>query len=84
MLKNKDHNAEQLRLELAQIVGKENVVTDQSEIDCQGVDVWWMTRYRMFRGDKFPQPLAIVFPENRRQVVALMKFCNRYGIPMVR
>jgi len=83
MLKNKDHNAEQLRLELAQIVGKENVVTDQSEIDCQGVDVWWMTRYRMFRGDKFPQPLAIVFPENRRQVVALMKFCNRYGIPMV-
>jgi len=56
MAKKEDQRAEKLRQELAQIVGPGNVVSDQSEIDCQSVDVWWMTRYRMFRGDKFPQP----------------------------
>jgi len=83
MAKKEDQRAEKLRQELAQIVGPGNVVSDQSEIDCQSVDVWWMTRYRMFRGDKFPQPLAIVFPENKKQVVKLVKFCNLHKIPMV-
>ena len=83
MRKEEDPRAESLRHELKKIVGAQNVVSDQSEIDCQGVDVWWITRYRMFRGDDFPQPLAIVFPENKEQVAALVKFCNLHKIPMV-
>ena len=82
-MRKKDHSAESLRDDLKKIVGPDNVVADQSEIDCQGVDVWWITRYRMFRGDDFPQPLAIVFPEDKGQVAALVKFCNLHKIPVV-
>ena len=68
MRKEEDARAESLRNELKKIVGAPNVVSDQSEIDCQGVDVWWITRYRMFRGDDFPQPLAIVFLRTRNRL----------------
>jgi len=70
--------------ELKKIFGEEDVVTDQSEIDCQKVDVWWFTRYRMFQSCKdLPQPLAIVFPRNKEQLVSFMKYCNTNKIPVV-
>ena len=83
MVKRETGNTASLRSELRRIVGPQNVVTDQSEIECQRVDVWWITRYHMFRGDRFPQPLAIVFPEDKEQVVELVKFCNIRQIPIV-
>ena len=83
MQKKVDHCVESLRYELEKIVGAQNVISDQSEIDCQTVDVWWITRYRMFRGNDLPQPLAIVFPENKEQIVELVKFCNIRKIPII-
>ena len=68
---------------LKKIVGVNNLVLDNSEADCQMVDVWWITRYRMFSGNDFLKPLAIVFPENIEQIVSIVKLCNTHKIPIV-
>ena len=74
---------ESMKNELKEIFGRENVIYDQSEIDCQKVDVWWITRYRMFQGKDLPQPFVIVFPENKEQIIELVKLCNLYKIPII-
>jgi alkyldihydroxyacetonephosphate synthase len=68
---------------LEKIVGTRNVITDKSETDCQAVDVWWITRFLMYRGKNTPQPIAIVFPDNKEQIVSIVKFCNLNKIPIV-
>jgi hypothetical protein len=70
VLKKTNYKVELLKHELGDIVGKENVVVDQSERDCQSVDVWWITRYCMFKGNKFPRPDVIVFPEDKEQIIS--------------
>jgi alkyldihydroxyacetonephosphate synthase len=83
VLKKINYKVELLKHELGDIVGKENVVVDQSERDCQSVDVWWITRYCMFKGNKFPRPDAIVFPEDKEQVVKIIKYCNEHNLPVI-
>lgn len=75
---------EQLILhELEEIVGADNVITDGTEKNCQSIDVWWITRYSKFNDVEFPQPLAIVFPENKKQVSDVVKLCCYYKIPVI-
>ena len=58
-----DFTIEMLHYELGAIVGPENVITDQTEMDAQALDVWWVTRFWLFSEFDFPKPFAIVFPE---------------------
>jgi len=83
MQEKTDYLKKFLQHELEEIVGAEYVVTDQAEIDCQSVDVWWATRYWFFKGADLPQPSAIVFPENKQEVVRLVKFCSEHKVPFV-
>jgi len=83
MQEKTDYLKKFLQHELEEIVGAEYVVTDQAEIDCQSIDVWWVTRYRFFKGTDFPQPSAIVFPGNKQEVVRLVKFCSKHKVPFV-
>lgn len=83
MQKLDEKNKELLINDLIKIFGSENVITDQSEIECQKVDVWWITRYRMFHGKDFPEPVAIVFPENKEQIIELVKYCNFHKLPII-
>lgn len=78
-----DFTGEMLTYELGSIVGPENVITDQAEMDAQSLDVWWVTRFWLFSGFDFPKPSAIVFVENKEQVVKLIKFCNEHKIPFI-
>jgi len=72
-----------MKNELIRIFGSENVVYEKSELDCHKVDVWWVTRYMMFENKEFTKPLVIVFPENKDQIVELLKFCNQHKIPVI-
>jgi alkyldihydroxyacetonephosphate synthase len=71
------------RYELESIVGRENVVTDEAEIEAQSIDVWWVTRFWKFSELDFPRPFAIVFPESTAQVVRIVEFCNEHKVPLV-
>jgi alkyldihydroxyacetonephosphate synthase len=82
MQKIEEKYPESLKSKLENIFGAENVITDQSEMDCQKVDVWWITRYRMFQGKDIPQPYAIVFPENKEQIIELVNYCNIHKLPI--
>jgi len=83
MQEKTDYLKKFLKYELEEIVGADHVVTDQSEIDCQSIDVWWVTRYWFFKGTGLPQPFAIVFPGNREEIVRLVKLCNEHKVPFV-
>ena len=67
-----DFLPEAFRKELVAILGSENVITDKSEIDCSTVDVWWITRYCMFQGNEFPQVSAVVYPESKESIIAVV------------
>jgi len=69
--------------ELEEIVGAKHVITDQSEIDSQSIDVWWVTRYCFFKSKDFPQPLAVVFPGDKKEIVKLVKFCNEHKLALI-
>ncbi len=81
--KNTSFTAEIQRYELETIVGKDNVITDEAEIDAQSLDVWWVTRFWKFSDMDFPKPFAIVFPENTSQVVRIVEFCNDHRLPLI-
>jgi alkyldihydroxyacetonephosphate synthase len=71
------------RYELESMVGQENVITDEAEIDAQSLDVWWVTRFWKFSDPDFPRPCAIVFPLNTGHVIRIVEFCNEHRIPLI-
>jgi alkyldihydroxyacetonephosphate synthase len=75
--------SEMQKYELERLVGPENVLTDEAEIDAQALDVWWVTRFWRFTGLDYPRPSAIVFPESTQQVVQLVQFCNEHKTPLI-
>jgi alkyldihydroxyacetonephosphate synthase len=74
---------EMQKYELETIVGKENVITDEAEMEAQSLDVWWVTRFWKFSDLDFPRPSAIVFPENTAQVIRIVEFCNDHKMPLI-
>lgn len=78
-----DLKTELLRYELERIVGQEQVVTDEAEIEAQSLDVWWVTRFWKFSEYEFPRPLAIVFPRSTGEVVKIVQFGNEHRIPLI-
>lgn len=74
---------ELLCYELERIVGAEQVITDEAEIEAQSLDVWWVTRFWKFSGRGYPRPLAIVFPGSTREVSRIVQFCNEHRLPLI-
>ena len=60
--------------DLIDLLPKGCVVTDPRELKPFETDAF--TAYRRM-------PLAVVLPENTKQVAAVMKYCHRYGVPIV-
>jgi alkyldihydroxyacetonephosphate synthase len=83
MEKNRDFLTEIQRYQLERAVGRENVITDEAEIDAQSLDVWWVTRFWKFNLPDFPRPCAIVFPENTSQVIKIVELCNEHRMPLI-
>lgn len=72
-----------LECELADIVGRENLLTDKDELLFYGVDVMWIPRMYIDRGLEPPIPDFVVLPKNAEQVSRVIKLANRYKIPVV-
>jgi alkyldihydroxyacetonephosphate synthase len=75
--------SEMQKYELERIVGPENILTDEAEIEAQALDVWWVTRFWKFTGFDYPRPSAIVFPQDTRQVVQMVEFGNEHRTPLI-
>jgi glycolate oxidase len=67
-------NWQSIAREFAQVVGKEGVVQRKEELlvyECDG-----LTSYRQ-------RPALVVLPRTTEQVSALVKICDRYGVPFI-
>lgn len=72
-----------LACELADLVGKEYVLTDPDELLFYGVDVMWIPRMYIDRGLTPPIPDFVVLPETAQQVSGIIKLANRYRVPVI-
>ncbi len=74
---------EMLRFELADIVGREWVLTDESDRVIYGVDTFWLPRMWIDRGLTPPIPDLVVLPGTVEQVAAIVQLANLYRIPLI-
>ena len=72
-----------LATELADIVGREQVLTDPVDRLCYGVDVFWVPRLLIDRGETPPTPELVVLPGTGTEVAAVVQLANRYHVPVV-
>ncbi len=72
-----------LENELVDIVGRDYVLTDESEILFYAIDVMWIPRMYIDRGLEPPLPDFVVLPENAEQISKIVKLANQYRIPIV-
>jgi alkyldihydroxyacetonephosphate synthase len=72
-----------LKNELVDIVGKEYVLDDKSELLFYAVDVMWIPRMYIDRGLEPPLPDFVVLPKTAQEVSKVIKLANQYRIPVV-
>lgn len=69
--------------ELSSIVGSEYVITPEADRTIYGVDVYWVPRLMIDRGQLPPLPDVIVQPATAEEVSAVLKVANIYHIPVI-
>jgi len=74
---------EMVQFELADIVGREWVLTDESDRMVYGVDTFWLPRMWIDRGLTPPIPDLVVLPGTVEQVAAIVRLANIYRIPLI-
>jgi alkyldihydroxyacetonephosphate synthase len=72
-----------LEHELVDIVGRENVLTDESDLVFYGVDIMWVPRMYIDRGLVPPMPDFVVLPGSVEEVSRVAKLANQYRIPLI-
>lgn len=72
-----------LECELADIVGRDYLLTDKDELLFYGIDVMWIPRLYIDRGLEPPIPDFVVLPETAEQVSKIIKLANRYRVPVI-
>jgi len=72
-----------LATELADIAGRDHVLTDATDRLFYGVDVFWVTRLLIDRGETPPTPDVVVLPGTPAEVAAIVRLANRYRVPVV-
>ncbi len=74
---------EQVRSELEEIVGQENISTRETDKLVYSTDWSWMPQMWLDRGEKLVTPDYIVHPTTTEEVSEIMLIANKYGIPVV-
>ena len=69
--------------ELASIVGKEYVLTDEADRVIYGVDYFWVPRMLIDRGQVPPLPDFVVLPGTVEELSAVVRLANIQKIPLV-
>ena len=65
-------NTDRMRHELGEIVGPSNILTSRAERTVYSYDA------SVFRGR---DPMAVVFPDDARQIAAIVRWCNHHNMP---
>ncbi len=72
-----------LESELADIVGWDHVLTDPADRTPYGVDIFWLPRMYIDRGELPPLPDVVVLPGTVEELARIVKLANVYRIPLV-
>jgi len=72
-----------LETELVDLVGRDFVLTDESDRLVYGVDNFWVPRMVVDRGHMPPLPDFVVLPGTVEQVAAVVKLANVYRLPLI-
>ncbi len=72
-----------IETELADIVGWDHVLTDETDRTIYGVDYFWVPRMVVDRGQVPPIPDVVVLPGTVEEVSAVVKLANVYHIPVI-
>ncbi len=72
-----------IETELADIVGREWILIDESDRLIYGVDNFWVPRMMVDRHQVPPLPDFVVLPESVEQVAKIVKLANVYRIPVI-
>jgi alkyldihydroxyacetonephosphate synthase len=75
--------AKYLENELVDIVGRENVLTNPSDLLYYGVDYMWIPRMYIDRGLVPPTPDLVVLPGSSHEVSQIVKLGNQYHVPII-
>lgn len=81
-MERKAFMTDMIRMELEDVVGRENVSTVQSERLAYGVDYFWIGRMWADHGQTPPMPDCVVRPGSTPEVSRLLKIANYYRIPV--
>ena len=71
-----------LENELVDIVGRDYVLKDRSEVLFYGIDVMWIPRMYIDRGLEPPLPDFVVLPKTADEVSKIVKLANQYRVPV--
>lgn len=76
-------NQKMIESELADIVGRNFVITDETDRLIYGVDYFWLPRMLVDRGQTPPLPDFVVLPGTVEEVSAVVKLANRRRLPVI-
>jgi alkyldihydroxyacetonephosphate synthase len=68
--------------ELADVVGRDNVSTSESDKLAYSCDYYWIPELWIDRGGRNPEPDVIVHPRSAEEVSRLCKIANNYKVPL--
>lgn len=69
--------------ELVDIVGADHVLTDEADRLIYGVDVYWVPRLVIDRGNTPPLPHLVVLPGSTEEVARVVRLANTYRVPLI-
>ena len=72
-----------LENELVDIVGRDNVLNEESDLLVYAVDYMWIPRMYIDRGRTPPLPDFVVLPANSNEISRIVKLANIYQIPVI-
>ena len=74
---------EMIRSELVEIVGSENVSTDEADKLVYSTDWAWMPQMWLDRGKPLRTPDYIIHPGSAEEISEIMDIANKYRLPVV-
>lgn len=74
---------EMVRSELEEVVGANHITTDEADRLVYSCDWFWANQMWLDRGHALVTPDYVVHPGSVREVSAILRIANRYGLPVV-
>jgi alkyldihydroxyacetonephosphate synthase len=69
--------------EAEEVVGRDDLRTEEAELLSHSRDAWFLAGVRFLRGEPPVLPGAVAYPESTEEVSRLLRLCSLHGIPVV-